>query len=237
MRIFCLSLFLIAFAGVKANAQTQTRALSDSEKAMLPSIGGYFHYNINYHVSNFAQLPGIPNCCQDFTGGTGNGISFGGIYQYPLNTRISLDLRFGYSSLGATLTSSETPCVIVGGNITEGLFQHILDAKLATVGFEPAISFNLFAHLFLNLGFQGGYMVTKNFSQREQLVEPANVGVFVDSNGKPQGRTRNVFSGQIPQASSINFALLAGAGYKLPLKSDGSLHLVPEIYYTMDLFR
>ena len=60
-----LNSFLIALAGTVANAQ----ALSDSELTLLPSIGGYFHYNINQHVSNFAQLPGIPNCCQNFQNG------------------------------------------------------------------------------------------------------------------------------------------------------------------------
>ncbi len=132
-----LSLFLLAVAGGMAHAQTQ--ALSDSERSMLPSMGGYFHYNLNQHVANFAALPGIPNCCQNFPSGTGNGISFGGLYQLPLNTKFSLDLRFGYSSLNATLTSAETPCVIVGGNVTAGMFQHILETKLATIGFEPAI--------------------------------------------------------------------------------------------------
>ena len=138
----------------------------------LLKYGAYGDYNFNIHSANFAKLPGVPNCCQNFESGTGSGVSFGGLLGIPFSSLFWLDLRLGYSSRNAILTSQQTTTIITGGNTTEGAFEHQIDATLATVGLMPMISYRPFGGFNLKLGVDGGYLLTKEYAQKEQLVKP-----------------------------------------------------------------
>lgn len=192
----------------------------------LLKYGAYGDYNFNIHSANFAKLPGVPNCCQNFESGTGSGVSFGGLLGIPFSSLFWLDLRLGYSSRNAILTSQQTTTIITGGNTTEGAFEHQIDATLATVGLMPMISYRPFGGFNLKLGVDGGYLLTKEYAQKEQLVKPESSGTF--ENGK---RTRNEYSGEIPDASSILILGVGGISYEIPLNASGTVNLSPEVMY------
>jgi outer membrane protein OmpA-like peptidoglycan-associated protein len=197
-----------------------------------PAYGVYGDANFLYHTADFRAIPGFPNCCPVFTNGTGFGPSFGVLYNAPLAEKLSLDLRLGYTAYGATLAFNESTTIIdPTGTPVTGAFDHTIVAKLASVGLEPILAYNLLGNLALRVGGNIGYVVTSSFSQKEVVAQPDN-GIFTDT----KTRTRNQFDNvQITNASTINSFVLGGLSYTLPLNSSGSLHALPEIYYMWGL--
>ncbi|MDQ1265321.1 MAG: OmpA-like protein, partial [Bacteroidota bacterium] len=85
----------------------------------------------------------------------------------------------------------------------------------------------VFDNFSLNLGFNLGYQISGAFEQKEAITKPADKGVFVETMKK----TRNEVSGDLTDLSALNLSVGVGAGYDLPLNSDKSLILTPEINY------
>lgn len=191
-----------------------------------PRYGGFLHLNLNLHRAGFARLPGVPNCCREFTGGSGLGFTVGASYLHPLGALFSLDLSAGYSSLGARLVESENTTVIVGTEPVTGEFEHQLEAGLDALLVEPSIRWRPTARLSVRAGPGLSFLLGATYSQQEQLIRPEEVGVF--ENGR---RIRNEFGGDIPDAASLLPYAHVGAGYDLPLNDDGTLIATPELLY------
>lgn len=191
-----------------------------------PRYGGFFHLNFNFHRAGFHRLPEVPNCCREFTGGSGTGFTVGALYDLPLGSLLFLDLRAGYSSLGGRLVESETTTVIVGGEPVEGEFEHQLEAGLGAVLFEPSLGYRPVPQLSVRLGLGLGLLMNATYDQQEELIRPEGTGVF--ENGR---RVRNEFDGDIPDAASILAFAHAGLGYDLPLNADRTLVATPEIVF------
>lgn len=178
------------------------------------------------HNASFAKLPGVPNCCQLFESGIGSGIAFGGLLGIPLSSSIGIDIRLGYATRDALLTSSQSTTVIVGGNTTEGMFEHQLQSNLSSVGIIPMLTVRFFDRFRAMIGAEGSYIMNKQYEQQEQLVKPENSGTF--ENGK---RSRNEYSGEIPDANTILTLGVFGLSFELPLNSKRTVNLNPEIMY------
>ncbi|MGE3802559.1 MAG: OmpA family protein, partial [Candidatus Kapaibacterium sp.] len=171
--------------------------------------------------------PGVPNCCREFTGGSGLGLTLGAIYQHPLDEPLYLDFRFAFSTLGAELVEPESTTVIIGGEAVEGTFEHRLDATLTALLLEPSLDYHLTPKLGLRLGAGLGYLLGGSYDQQEVLVKPEDVGVFENNR-----RTRNEFTGDIPDLNRLLISAHIGLGYDLPLNSRGTLLVTPELQYS-----
>jgi outer membrane protein OmpA-like peptidoglycan-associated protein len=193
-----------------------------------PAYGIYGDGAYNLHQADFRALPGVPNCCERFSSGSGAGMSAGLVYQFPfLNDDLFLKLRAGYNSLNAVLTRIEQTTVT--GNVP-GEFEHRLDATLSSVSVEPLIGYTLFKNFSVNAGFSAGYLLKKGFHQRETILSPSN-GTFLHE----QARYRNDSTGDIPSAQSMALGLVGGVSYTLPMNSSRTLLLAPELLFSYGL--
>ncbi|ROL58230.1 hypothetical protein D9V84_00405 [Bacteroidetes/Chlorobi group bacterium Naka2016] len=190
-------------------------------------FGIYAGYNLNDHNPDFAKLPGIPNCCKGFTNGTGMGFSAGFLIETPLPHSLYAGLRATGTSLDGWLKEKEHTFIREGNNIIDGTFEHNLKANIITVGFEPYIRFNPFLGFSVYFGGRLAFPLVKKFEQWEQIVEPADRGVFVDT----QSRIRNKYSGDIPRAKPVQTDLHFGISFDFPMNKHKSFILSPFVSY------
>lgn len=187
--------------------------------------------NANLHSASFAQLPGIPNCCVQFTGGVGTGLSIGAGAEYlSKKTILGLNYRVGallrYSTIGAPLTETNFFAnIIVGNSVQQGTSQHSLDASFSLLSAEPYILVQPTSlPLHISLGLEAGTFIGATYAQKETLLTPSNA-VF-----ETGSTIRNEKSGDIPNASSLFLGLNLSARYDV--YSTESLTLSPEIGFT-----
>lgn len=229
--------FLTGIALAIACLQLTASAQQDADEPR-PRYGIFGHIGLNIHSVDIDGLPGIPNCCPEFESGSGFGWDLGALYELPLSRQWWLGLRAGYSSEGAVLKATELTTVILIDRVdgrdsavpVQGEFEHTIDAGISTIGIEPLLSFRPIPALALYLGGRIGFIMQKNFDQVEKIIRPENRGTY--SNGR---REWNVFSGEIPDASSIEGGIVVGAGLELPLNSNRTVLLAPEILATLGL--
>jgi outer membrane protein OmpA-like peptidoglycan-associated protein len=192
--------------------------------------------SFNLHSADFQALPGIPNCCSMFERGSGIGPLAAVFYEHPTSNNVLLSLRAGFADHSALLSKREPYRLVVAGVGQDMVDEHTIDATLTSIGVEPAVSYRAFGNLFVSIGARVGLMLSKSYSQKEQIVEPAGTGTFLDSLGNDShSRTRNASSGTIPDAASIIAHMTAGIRYELPLNAAGTLMLAPEASYAYAL--
>jgi outer membrane protein OmpA-like peptidoglycan-associated protein len=200
------------------------------------AFGLFGDLSLNRHTANFQGLPGVPSCCPRYENGTGTGPAFGGIYQLPLTDLFDLQLRALYHSLNATLSATEATTVLSNNAPVTGAFQHTLIATLSTIGIEPMVTIKIIGDLKADIGFDAGILISKNYSQQEEIVQPNGGGTFLDSAGNDtHSRIRNQLSGTIPNASAFQLAALGGFSYMLPLSSRRTTFLAPEVLYSLGI--
>ena len=204
------ALLFMFLATLSVALHAQTAANPDTMRA---GFGVYGNYNLNFHSADFRKLPGVPNCCPRFETGDGSGFTFGALYVLPLEHSLAIDIRAGYTGYGALLSAREATTVSIEGSAAPGVFEHTIDASLSSIGIEPLADYRVWKTLSLMAGPRFAIVLSKKYDQKEEIVVPADRGVF-------QGldtRTRNIISGDIPDAGSLQFALLAGLRYEVPL--------------------
>ncbi len=192
-----------------------------AEQQKPTKIGGYLGYQYNLHNAGFSQLPGVPSCCPEFQAGTGAGFAVGGLYEIPLSSELSLLLRGGYSSLGATLKETENigNALGSGGSIVSAEVEHYLETTLGVISLQPGISYSPFnAPISFTVGLEAGYLAVKQYKQREVLVRPENA-IFPDT----RSGIRNESSGDIADASSLRLAGFAGITTEIPIGKNVTL--------------
>ncbi|MFC2131590.1 OmpA family protein [Bacteroidota bacterium] len=224
--IITLILLTVNFLPAQENSQGIVYAGGPYEQR--ESYGLFFDMNLNMHTANFTgeEWVGIPNCCPRFETGTGIGFGVGLFYALPVMPDWDLNVRLAFSNLSALLSKEEKIDVADNnGNSVEGIFEHRVDASIISAGIMPLMSFHATEQLSVNLGFRAGYILTSSFEQVEELKEPA-WGTFENDS-----RTRHPYTGDIPNASAIDFAGVAGLSYSLPLGSTYEWFLEPEVYY------
>lgn len=206
-------------------------------------LGLYGGYQKVAHTTSFTQLPNVPNCCEGFTEGNGDGFVLGAVYQMPLsflNDMFSLQARLGYSSVPGTMRTQEfIGFALVGnGNVVPAISEHTIMASPGILGLEPAVSFTPFESfpLSLNLGLSAGLLITKPFEQNERLIGPSN-SIFVDGEGV-DNQTRNSQQGDIENSNLLQSNAIIGLSYDFiaPVSiGDQSLIISPEVSYTHGL--
>lgn len=198
--------------------------------------GIYGSFGPNVQSADFRQLPGVPSCCPRYEEGSGPGISFGLLYRFPLSDMLSIDMRAGYSVLSGVLTTTEQTMVLHEGVATRGEFEHRIDATLATIGLSPSIVIRLPAGFSARVGVDAGLLTTHEYEGGERIVQPDGAGTFLDADGNDShSRVRNLSSGEIPDASSLQLAILGAIAYDLPLNADRTLILSPEAGYSFGI--
>ncbi len=190
-------------------------------------LGIFYNYNLNIHNVDFRSLPEVPNCCPRFNDGKGSGNSFGFLYELPLPFSLGLGLRISFSSIGAKLVSTENTIVKVDTSISQGVFEHTIDTKINVLNINPYLIFKPFNFLNIIFGGYAGYLIQKDYEQKETIIEPKDRGVFVDT----EKRTRNESSGEIMQSNSVNAGINFGANLNFPLNKERSFMISPEIFY------
>lgn len=203
---------LLSFFSLAATALGQT-SLSNEENPP-HKVGGYVGYQYNMHNASFSQLPDVASCCPEFRTGTGAGFAIGALYELPLTTKLSLLLRAGYSSVGATLKETENiGNALQGEQEVPAEVDHYLETTLGVVSFQPAISYAPFhVPVSFHLGIEGGFLAVKEYQQREVLVRPTNA-VFKDTRSGIRGES----SGSINGAASLRLAGFLGVSTEIPI--------------------
>lgn len=205
----------------------QGNALADK-----PRIGAFGNVSYDLYGASFSQLPGVPNCCPEFTGGSGIGFFGGIIYIAPIDATWLLDLRGHYGGYSVDMKATQTlPTVLGDGTTTNAEIQHDLTGSFAQISIEPLLGYRITPELSLRAGIMAGYRVTATFDQKETLVQPANATF--------EGglRTRNTVSDKdIPNVNAFALGLTIGASYDLPLNTDRTMFLSPELLLTLSPF-
>ena len=88
-------------------------------------VGLFGNYTLDMHAASFSAIPGVPNCCPEFTGGSGSGF-FGGLtYLSPIETNLFMDIRVHYGSFSGTMTANQTlPIITSTGAQTSAVIEH-----------------------------------------------------------------------------------------------------------------
>ena len=202
-------------------------ALSGDSTVLMPTYSLFFNITRNYAKPDFNQLPGVPSCCPHYSAGEGNGFGLGLELSYPLPFNLSTGIGLGYYILDNKLTAPEYKIVRIDNAPFNAKIEHIIDAKISDIGFTPFISFNPFGGLNLRAGAHLGILMQSTFHQWEELVEPADRGVFEDTGT----RLRNDTSGTIPNAQAVYAGLTIGVSYDLNMNKAASFIISPSLIY------
>ena len=192
------------------------------------AYGLFGHYTAASHAASFQSLPGIPCCSPTFSDGTGSGLALGLLYQMPVASAWTLSGRLAYASYPGTFSADESTTVNIQGRPVAGIIRHTLDASLASINLEPMIGYRLTNRLTLHGGASVGYVLQRSFTQSETLAEPVQGTLTLPE---------QVGSGDIPNASSLHAALIAGLSFDIPLFRGSRWFLAPEAFYTVGLTR
>jgi len=204
-----------------------------------PRFGIFLNYGLNFHHTNFRQLPNYPICCEPFGNGFGTGLNFGASALFRVkNNLLFLDenwfygAKLSFGNLNGKLENEQKEPITVAGNLTEATTKGVIDVSLNNLILSPFISYSVpqLRHknhnFYVSLGLNIGATVNANFAQHEEIISP-NVGTF--ENGF---RVRNIQSGDLPNTNSFLLAGNFGISYELPLNKNNNLRLVPEITYS-----
>lgn len=194
-------------------------------------VGLFGNYTFDMHAASFSALPGVPNCCPEFTGGTGSGI-FGGLtYLTPIDPNIFVDVRLHYGGFSGTMTSRQKLPVIIGnGSLAMAEIEHTMTSSFTQIGIEPMVGYRLTPELSLRAGLLAAYRISSTFEQKETMLQPTNATF---ETGR---RIRNETRGDLPFVSTIGMSFTVGASYDLPLNANRTMFLSPEVYYTFAPF-
>ncbi len=189
------------------------------------AFGLYGGVNFNQHFTDFPKLPGTYDCCPKYRDGSGTGFAIGGLYSMPLNDFLMFDMRLGYFTRDGQMTYDEPVILNRNGEAYNGIFEHTLDAGLGSISLEPILGIKLIAGLKFNIGLHAGFVISKTYSLKETIKDPAD-GTF--ENGL---RERLVQTGDIEESQSLEFSPLAGLSYDIPLDARQVWYITPEVFY------
>lgn len=231
-----IAIFLALFtAGTAVQAQeAMTMPTTTPKPAPEPtrsvrsfSIGGGAAYGIMLNGTSGFVLPQAPSCCSEYTSSTGSGFLVGAEFSLPLANGLDLGARLVYQASSVTFTADEPVTVRSGSTTAVTAFRHTLESSQGSVFLEPVLDWKVAGNLSLLGGVRVGTTLSGTYSQQEQLADP---GIPYDF---PDGRAvRNATEGDLENLAGLQMGFVFGARYRLPMASDGSLHLVPEVSFS-----
>lgn len=193
-----------------------------------PAVGIFGAFQLVQHeLGTSIGVAGIPTCGRP-DDGNGSGIVLGGLYQMPLISRLSLQLRASFSNMGGRLSSTEIiGNAVSNGEVVDAVVEHSLEPSISIISFEPMLQWQPFDFpLAINLGIQAGTVTGRTADQAETLIEP-NTATFTNGTA-----VRNSGNGELP-VDAFYGAGFAGLGYDIPIGT--SLVLAPEVAYHLNL--
>lgn len=222
MRSFLYSLLAFATGGTMA---LQAQQLPGDEEQTPVAIGVYGNYHITNHTLNGASLPGIANCCPDFTNLDGSSIALGGLVEIPLSNALRLSLRTGYQNLKTTFTAQQKYGKgELNNNVVEVTSEKSLEARIPMITVEPELAYRVVGNLDVRAGVRTGFLMSPAYHYEERVVSEN----FTFSGSK----TRNATDGDFAEMSSIAFFGVVGLSYDLPF---GKNIFAPEVRYAFPL--
>ncbi len=214
-----LTLVFIGFSGIQSSSQAP-----DERRAR---VGAVLQGSLDFHSASFTRLPEIDNCCPGFTGGSGMGWSVGLSYNTPLASPWSLDVRAGYQHGNVDMVTRESKLIAqTDGTAQTATIRHDMSLGVSRMTIEPLAVYALSPRMGLRMGLWGAYQLNGTYGQGEALETPSNA---VFDNGQ---KLRNQSEGKLTSLASINLGLTVGLGTELPLNSDGTLIMSPELLFT-----
>lgn len=197
-------------------------AEEDEERAR---FGPWMHYGINQHSIKDFQLPAVTNCCSEIRNGTEWGSNFGILIEVPKSDNFMLGIRAGYYSKSGFFEAKYNSSVFIDGFERILSVEQNLRANLENISFEPYLNYELFNDFYLSLGFRFGYFITKNYKYSHNSTP--NYEEIIGQNIRNSSILGNVDDND----ASLNF----GISYEIPLNSNKTFMLVPEIIYETGL--
>lgn len=228
---FILLFYLLISFSLLAQNDTSKKITSYSEiqdtMELKPMYGLFGGYSMNFHNTDFRNLPGVPSCCPKFSYGQGSGYYFGGLIDYPLNYEMLVSARLFLNHYNGKLTTYEETPILLDGKEATGEFEHFVDANFTQVGVEPMFIYKPIDNFYAIGGFSLGFLTQADYYQIEKITKPSDRGTFLD------GRSyRNQNQGSILEHSNkFQIGIKIGAGYRLPFDKKQTLFAVPEIIY------
>ncbi len=241
-----LSCALVICATHTLSGQDQQERMSPEERAeaqaMQPRVGLFGNLGLNFHTGSFAGIPEAPTCLAfdegNFGGDMGLGLGGGLLYEHPLSRSLFLELRAGLYTTGAELTTDTYLAPVFDpngeGDTASATSRHRLDASLIllaaelTAGWRPVSDLPLT----IRLGMNGGSFISKEYTQEEELLEPSSA-TFIAPDGS-NTRVRNSTTAGLGD-TPLQLGAALGVDYELPMNSDRTLLLVPEVRYSFPL--
>ena len=111
------------------------------------------------------------------------------------------------------------------------MFEHTLDAFYSVVSLGGLVKVQPLSGFAFLLGLNVGVPLRYDYEQKEQIVDPADKGYFLDT----KTRIRNHTKGNIDNINPISISILSGARLYLPMNASGSLYFCPEVFYSIGL--
>ncbi|MBI3258068.1 MAG: OmpA family protein [Ignavibacteriae bacterium] len=205
---------------------------ASAQDSLLTRYGIFGHSLVTSHSADFKWLPQTESCCSGFTGGTSIGYGAGFLFESPFAENLLFGARLTYLHQPFSMSTREQiDNIIVNGVGQKGAFEHKLDGSFSSVSIEPTLSYRVLGTLFVSAGVHIGTMVSSNYSQLQQISEPAGIGTFLDENGNDsRKRTRNEYSGNLPNPLTIISPAIS-TSIELPLNKQRTMLIVPELIY------
>ena len=228
--LFCaLLIFALPLSAQKVDSSARTRF----------GVFGQFAYNM--HRAAFAKLPGVPNCCPQFTDAVSNSYALGALFDIPLNNVFGFSLRLGYTPTPASFYAEDSTTLNVRGEPIRTVLRHFLTSNVGSAGLEAYFTIKPLTGstrtddgLTILLGARAGYVLHSDYDQKEKT--PHDSISFADpATGKDIGPTRNIFSGALPSVTPYTVSLMGGLAWEIPLNSKRTVYITPEVFYSFPL--
>lgn len=182
------------------------------------------------HLVDFSTLPGIPSCSPILSGGQGFLGSIGLDFNYDYETvPISLQSRLDIKGMPGTFYEAEQTLIDDPNSnpaYTTAVFGYNLNTSITSLGLSLLANYRMTDELSIGLGARFGGIIASQYEQWEKLESPQNSIYLPDSS-----RTRNYYTGTIPEMSVIEGGIVMNARYSLPLNAKNTTQLIPEIAY------
>lgn len=185
-----------------------------AQEATDAGFGVYGGLLYSIHRAAIGQNPWIvPNCCQEFSDGTGFGGTLGILWRQPLSRRFAVELRGGYALISGKMTTEENiGNALEGSTVVPATVEHRLESDLGMLTFDPVLAWRPFdSPLQLHAGPTIGYLMQGSYALEEALLSPRTV-TFQDGS-----TVRNQFSGDLDGLNSLQLGATLGLSYDIPL--------------------
>lgn len=219
-----LSILLAMLAFCPLNAQQV-----GGDITFLGSVGIVGASSLTSHSLDIRSLPGVPSCCPQYKNGTGTGFTLGALYELPVNSAMTLEIKGMFTRKTGTITALETKLIYDGKGSADGIFEHTIDATLTKIELVPTLRYKVVGGLNALAGGSVGLASGATYAQQERLITSANVLFENDS------RSRLQSSGTISGTAAFQAEFHAGLCYDVPLNSASTWLVSPQATYSLGI--